>query len=89
MTLLDMSKTRKDVSLTKGVSYPSLFSVKISDDLATHLDNIKLFEHRKLSELIREWLSDKVEGYLKRPDYRHFLKGMEERKQKRMRELEK
>ena len=47
------------------------------------LDTMALFEHRKLSELIREWLGDRIETYSKRPDYRNFVKGLEEKRMKR------
>jgi hypothetical protein len=59
--------------------YGSLLSVKMNHRLRDDLDRIAIFEHRKLSELVREWLSDKVDGYEKRPDYKHFLKQLEEK----------
>lgn len=69
---------------SRSVEYQSLLSVKLSNSLMDNLDKIKIFEHRKLSELVREWLTDKVEGYYKRPDFRHFLKDLEERRAKRL-----
>ena len=69
---------------SRSVEYQSLLSVKLSNSLMDNLDKIKLFEHRKLSELVREWLTGKVEGYYKRPDFRHFLKSLEERRAKRL-----
>lgn len=63
--------------------YGSLLSVKLNPTMRRDLDTIALFEHRKLSELIREWLGDKIEAYGKRPDYRHFLKQLEEKRLKR------
>lgn len=69
--------------MSEDQHYGSLLSVKLHGTMRAELDRIALFEHRKLSELIREWLGDKIEGYSKRPDYRRFEKQLEERRQKR------
>ena len=63
--------------------YDNLLSVKVHYRTKNDLDRIALFEHRKLSELVREWLGDKIDGYEKRPDFRHFLKQLEEQRLKR------
>ena len=63
--------------------YDNLLSVKVHYRTKSDLDKIALFEHRKLSELVREWLGDKNDGYEKRPDFRHFLKQLEEQRLKR------
>ena len=63
--------------------YDNLLSVKVHYRTKNDLDRIALFDHRKLSELVREWLGDKIDGYEKRPDFRHFLKQLEEQCLKR------
>lgn len=69
--------------VSEGSFYTNLLSVKLNPAMRSDLDKIAMFEHRKLSELIREWLGDKTEGYSKRPDYKHFLKQLETQNEKR------
>lgn len=52
------------------------------------LDQIAAFEHRRLSELVREWMGDKIEGYNKRPDYKRYLKIEEEKKERERKKSE-
>jgi hypothetical protein len=63
---------------TKVLTYD--LHLRVSGEMIDELEKISLFKHRKVSEVIRQWIGDQIETYRKRPDYRSFLKALEEAK---------
>lgn len=67
----------------------ALLNVRILAEDFLELDYIALYEHKKdRSELVREWISDKVKAYLKTPHYLKWKQKLEERLRREERSIQ-
>jgi len=69
--VVKLSKSRK-----KPVyDYP--LGIRITWETLRWLEKIALFEHLKVTELVRKWISDQILKYQRNPQFKAFLKQLE------------
>lgn len=60
------------------VKEPGLpYNLRLHPEMIEEMERIGLFEHRKTSEVLREWIAEKIRLYRKMPDYRAFVRQQE------------
>ena len=52
-------------------------NARVHPEVLTEMELIALFEHRKYSELVREWIAEKIRVYHKMTDYVKWKKERE------------
>jgi len=62
----------------KEVRYPVQVNTRVDGETLRALDLISLFERRRRSELIREWIQSKILTYYRNPQFNKFLRMMKE-----------
>jgi len=62
--------------------YIEQMNVKISNDMRILLDIICKYEQLKQSELVRRWVSDKLNTYMRNPQFKRWLKFNKEEAEK-------
>jgi len=61
--------------------YTQQVNVKLSPEFKIMLEVVSKFETRKLSELVREWIVDRLKTYARNPQFKRWLKYHPEEKE--------
>lgn len=60
--------------MSEDTKYTAQVNVKLSPEYRIMLEVVAKFETRRLSELVREWVMDKMRVYGRNPQFRRWLK---------------
>ncbi len=61
--------------------YTAQVNIKLSPEFRVMLDVVSKFETRKVSEVVREWIVDRLKTYARNPQFKRWLKYHPEEKE--------
>jgi len=67
------------ISQKSEVRYDITFSFRMDPDTKDALEKVALFEHVKVSELIRKCITTQILKYKRNPQFKAFLRELEKR----------
>lgn len=64
----------------REIKFPLLISTRIDWETSRELDDIALFDHKKVGTWLRDLIVDAMKRYQRNPQYKKFKRDLEARK---------
>jgi hypothetical protein len=89
-TIIVCDSCHRIIHKSRGILFNGCISIRFAEGEVLELNSIAFFEHEKRAVLLRRFIIEKVQTYLRNPAYKRFLKQLEEKAlRERERELRK